>query len=93
MIIPYTYKMINGTSGRRHIGFIAQRIEEAMTECGISSMEFAGLIKAPVYAKKMLDQDGKETEEYDTSSDIIDYTYHLRYDEFIPCCFCGQRFV
>ena len=91
MVAPYTYKMIEGTSGRRHVGFIAQRIEEAMTECEISDMEFAGLIKAPVYAKKLKDKDGKEINEYDTSSEIIDYDYSLRYDEFIPLIFAWLR--
>ncbi len=91
MIVPYTYKMIKGTSGRKHIGFIAQRIEEAMKVCGISSVEFAGFIKEPVYAKKLKDQNGNELPEYDTTSEIIDYTYHLRYDEFIPLIFLWLR--
>lgn len=84
MITPYTYQMVMGTSGRWHVGFIAQRIEEAMLECGIASTEFAGLVKAPVYAEKLKDENGNELDEYDTSSEIIDYTYHLRYEEFIP---------
>ena len=87
MIVPYTFKMVEGTSGRRHVGFIAQRIEEAMQECGISDMEFAGLIKAPVYAQKVKDKDGNEINEYDTTSEIVDYDYSLRYDEFIPLIF------
>jgi len=90
-VLPYTFKMKAGTSGRRHVGFIAQRIEEAMIECNISSMEFAGLIKAPVYARNILTEDGKDTGEYDTTSEIIDYTYHLRYDEFIPLIFLWLR--
>ena len=91
MIVPYTYKMLNGTSGRKHIGFIAQYVEDAMKECGISDMEFAGLIKAPVYAKKLKDSNGNELNEYDTTSEIIDYTYHLRYEEFIPLIFLWLR--
>lgn len=87
MIIPYTYKMVDGTSGRNHIGFIAQRVEEAMNECGISDQEFAGLVKAPVYAKKLPDG------EYDSTSEIIDYSYHLRYDEFIPLIFLWLRHI
>jgi hypothetical protein len=84
MITPYIYQMVMGTSGRWHVGFIAQRIEEAMLESGISSTEFAGLVKAPVYAEKLKDENGNELDEYDTTSEIIDYTYHLRYEEFIP---------
>lgn len=91
MIVPYIFKMKMGTSGRKHIGFIAQRIEEAMNECGISDMEFAGLVKAPVYAKKLKDENGNELNEYDTTSEVIDYTYHLRYEEFIPLLFLWLR--
>jgi len=87
MIVPYTFKMIEGTSGRNHVGFIAQRIEEAMTKCGITDMEFAGLIKAPVYADKIKDEFGNDIGEYDTTSEIIDYSYNLRYEEFIPLIF------
>ncbi len=91
MITPYTYRMIGGTSGRNHVGFIAQRIEDAMAECNISDMEFAGLIKAPVYAKMLIDEYGNQTDDYDTESEIIDYDYNLRYDEFIPLIFLWLR--
>jgi len=85
--LPRIYKMIDGQSGRFHIGFIAQDVEEAMAECGITDMEFGGLVKSPVYAKKLLDENGNETDEYDTTSEIIDYRYWLRYEEFIPLSF------
>lgn len=41
-IEPKRYKLNSGTSGRFHTGFIAQEVEAAMRECGISSQEFAG---------------------------------------------------
>jgi len=85
--LPRIYKMIDGQSGRFHIGFIAQDVEEAMAECGITDMEFGGLVKSPVYAKKLLDENGNETDEYDTTSEIVDYRYWLRYEEFIPLSF------
>ena len=44
---PVVYKLNKGTSDRYHVGFIAQEVEQAMTECGIDSKEFAGLIKTP----------------------------------------------
>lgn len=81
MLVPYTYKMIDGTSGRNHVGFIAQEIEKTMTECGISDIEFAGLIKSPIYESIL------ENGEYDLTSEIVDYSYSLRYDEFIPLLF------
>ena len=45
---PIVYKLNKGTSGRTHVGFSAQQVESAMTECGIDSVDFAGLIKTPM---------------------------------------------
>lgn len=42
LIEPKRYKLNNGTSGRYHAGFIAQEVEAAMQDCGITSQEFAG---------------------------------------------------
>lgn len=42
---PVRFKLNDGTSGRYHIGYIAQEVEEAMLELGIDSLEFAGLVK------------------------------------------------
>ena len=46
LIEPKRYKLNNGTSGRYHTGFIAQEIEAAMQDCGITSQEFAGWAEA-----------------------------------------------
>lgn len=67
---PCTCKFKNGTSGRTHATFVAQDVETALGELGLTSMDFAGLIKSP-----RKDSEGKETGEYD---------YGLRYTEFIP---------
>lgn len=74
MLSAKSYKYNNGTSNRIHAGFIAQEVESAMEELGISDKDFAGLIKAPVYE---LDENGNETDK------IIDCSYSLRYEEFI----------
>lgn len=39
------YRMVEGTSGRYHTGFIAQEVEEAMEAAGIESTEFGGYVK------------------------------------------------
>ena len=39
------YKLNDGTSGRYHVGFIAQDVEEGMSLFGIDSMEFGGFVK------------------------------------------------
>ncbi len=70
---PVSYRFIHGQSGRRHLGFIAQDVERAMNDCGVSSKDFAGLIKSP-----NLDKNGDELPG--------EYTYALRYGEFIPLC-------
>lgn len=69
MITPRSFEFIDGESGRTHIGFIAQEVEDAMTECGLTSLDFAGFIKSPIY-----DEQTKQ---------LVDYVYGLRYSEFI----------
>ena len=72
-LLPKSFRFVDGKSGRRHVGFVSQEVETAMSECGISDLEFAGFIKSPVYEVV----DGKETD------NIVDYIYGLRYEEFI----------
>lgn len=42
---PVRYKYNEGTSDRFHTGFIAQEVEQALTDSEIDSQEFAGFIK------------------------------------------------
>lgn len=44
---PVSYRLKDGQSGRTHLGLIAQDVEEAMIKCGLTDMDFAGLVKAP----------------------------------------------
>lgn len=71
---PSSYTMKDGTSGRTHFGFISQFVEAALKDLGMSSEDFAGFVKTP-----------KEITEEDGTKKIVDgeYTYALRYDEFI----------
>lgn len=69
---PTQYKMIDGESDRYHIGFISQDVEDTLAECGLESTDFAGFIKTP-----------KRAVRDDASSEILDYHYSLRYDEFV----------
>lgn len=66
---PVTYKFIDGTSNRTHMGMIAQEIEELLGDLNISTTDFAAFVKSHV-------QD-EETGEYSDR-------YALRYGEFIP---------
>lgn len=79
---PSTYKMNAGTSGRTHWGMISQDIEELLKSLGWSSTAFAGFIKSPkVEIEIAKDENGhaKKTEKVVEG----EYTYSLRYDEFV----------
>lgn len=52
-LVPRRFKMNEGTSGRYHIGYIAQEVEEAMLKAGVDSLEFGGFVRD-------IDADGKE---------------------------------
>ena len=80
---PVSYKMIDGTSGRTHYGFIAQDIEELMNALHMDSKDFAGFIKSPKKVVKYEDEHGNKLKK--PVEEIIEgeYDYSLRYDEFI----------
>ena len=75
---PVSYRYNNGTSGRTHLGLIAQEVEQAMAEVELTDKECAILVKDPVYSE--INEDGS----YDETSEIIDYDYSIRYSELIP---------
>lgn len=79
---PSSYIMNDNTSGRTHYGFIAQDIEDMISELGIDSKEFAALIKSPK-VKTVQDENGIEVCEEIPN----EYVYSLRYTEFIPIAF------
>ena len=94
-LMPASFKMKNGTSGRTHVGFISQDVEDAMAECGISDLEFAGFCKdkktvpvKKIRVDKTVDpKTGEEiqTEVEYTEDEVVpgEYVYSLRYEEFI----------
>lgn len=44
---PVSYKLKDGESGRTHTGLIAQDVEEALKEVGLTGTDFAGFVKTP----------------------------------------------
>lgn len=72
MLKPCTGKYNDGTSDRTHMFLISQDVEDAITEAGLTSKDFAAFIKSPKQ-----DRDGNVLDGYD---------YALRYEEFIPLC-------
>lgn len=43
---PTPYRMNNGTSGRFHLGFVAQDVEMALLDSGMSTNDFAGFVRS-----------------------------------------------
>lgn len=43
-ISPVRFRYNEGTSGRYHVGYIAQDVEAALTAAGLSTMDFAGFV-------------------------------------------------
>lgn len=67
---PTQYRLNRGQSGRYHTGFIAQDVEKALLNSGLTTSDFAGLTITPV-------------EEVNEKDGIEDSYYRLRYGEFI----------
>lgn len=87
MLMPVSYQFIDGDSGRTHIGFIAQDVEDAMEQCGLTALDFAGFckdVKTVVYWEK-----DENSEKIEKERPVLDadgnpeYIYSLRYEEFI----------
>lgn len=82
---PQLFKFKNGTSDRKHSGFISQDVETAMLEVGLTGKDFAGFCKD---VKQTQAGEDKETGEV-FFEDVCDengapvYSYSLRYEEFI----------
>lgn len=78
---PLIYKFKDGI--RKHSGFISQEVMDAMSECGLTDLDFAGFCK-DVKTEFVLDENGKEIEK-----PVLDengneqHIYSLRYSEFI----------
>ena len=85
-LIPVSYLFKDGESGRTHIGFIAQDVEDAMRECGLTSLDFAGFCKDVKMKCHYELKDGEKnevlTEDLDKDGNLR-YIYSLRYEEFI----------
>ena len=43
---PTPYRMNNGHSGRFHLGFVAQDVERALLDSGMSTSDFAGFVRS-----------------------------------------------
>lgn len=83
LLAPVSFTFKNGNSGRTHIGFISQDVEEAMNKIGLTDLDFAGFCK-DIRTTVKCDEDGNETEEPELDENgNVQYIYSLRYGEFI----------
>ena len=81
-LISSSYILKDGQSGRTHWGLIAQEVEEVLNQLNLTTMDFAGIIKAPKT---------EEVEEIDNNGNSVikireiddENVYALRYEEFI----------
>ena len=65
---PVAFRMNKGRSGRFHLGFIAQEVEDAILASGLGTADFAGFVRSA----------GPD----DVHGDYEDQCY-LRYENFI----------
>lgn len=80
LLQPMEYRLIENDE-KMHIGFVAQDIEQAMTDCGISENEFYGLEHA-VFSEKDFESN-EEWEKFLEQNGGANDMYTLCYQEFI----------
>lgn len=84
LVQPYSYKFIDGTSGRTHTGFISQHVEEAMEQVGLAPEDLAFFCK-DIDVEHIYDDEGcviETKQKLDENGDPV-YTYSLRYEEYV----------
>lgn len=80
LLQPMEYRLIENDD-KMHIGFVAQDVEQAMTDCGISENEFYGLEHA-VFSEKDFESN-EEWEKFLKQNGDANDMYTLCYQEFI----------
>lgn len=87
---PITYKYVNGNSGRKHSGYIAQQVEEALISSGITLDEYGCIEIDEISSKNRETETNDEGIEEDIPKSDINYLldkgedkyYTLKYNEF-----------
>lgn len=68
-LMPITYKWKNGTSGRTHMGFIAQDVKKATEDSGMTTLDFAAYV---------------HFDETTKNGETLPETCGIRYEEITP---------
>ena len=77
---PVSFKRIEGD--RTHFGLIAQDVEDTLTKFNLTSMDFGGLCKDQK-TEQVLIKDEEGNPHYEQKEIEGEYSYGLRYEEFI----------
>lgn len=82
LLEPYAFKMKTGDSGRFHMGFKAQQVEQALLSSGLTTQDFAGFVKM----KYIPDEDDLEGRAVYKEAGIEsgEDEFGLIYTEFVP---------
>ena len=79
-----SFKYNDGNSGRTHFGIIAQDLEKLLEELGISSVDFAPLVKDYPDKEAKIGKDDKNNPITELQKDYdAQPIYNVRYEEFI----------
>lgn len=55
---PVTYQYDLGSSGRNHIGYIAQEVKQALYDSGLTTQDFAGFVSLDLHREQEYDEEG-----------------------------------
>ena len=86
---PRSYKYNLGSSGRTHIGYVTQEVEDALTKAGLSTQDFAGVVIQPIYGRETEKDENGNAVDIEISEDNhlldkgIEERHNLAYTEFI----------
>lgn len=81
---PQLFKYKNGESNRFHSGFVSQDVEESLKDNGLTALDFAGFCKDKKQIGKVNEEGIEEFTNVLDENGEQEYTYSLRYEEFIP---------
>lgn len=88
LLRPVSYQYDLGGSGRHHIGYIAQEVEQSLYESGLTTQDFAGFVSFELNRETETDENGYEQDIENSESNYLlnkgfHQQYNLAYIEFI----------
>ena len=88
LLQPVSFAFKDGDSGRTHIGFISQDVEDALDKVGLTALDFSGFCKdIKTTCQRNENKNEEEIPVLDENGNP-QYIYSLRYEEFIALNTC-----